>query len=85
MNRRKLLTRLAGGAFNNVAFADFHSLVEGFGFELARVSGSHHIFRHPAIPELLSVQNVVGEAKPYQIRQLLRLVERYNLPMEDEP
>ncbi len=25
-----------------------------------------------------------GEAKPYQIRQFLRLVERYNLQMEEE-
>jgi hypothetical protein len=29
------------------------------------------------------VQNVNGEAKPYQIRQFLRLVERYNLVLED--
>lgn len=85
MNRRRLLARLAGGAFNNVAFADFCSLAEGFGFELARVSGSHHILTHPALGELLSAQNAAGEAKPYQIRQLLRLVERYNLPLEDEP
>jgi hypothetical protein len=34
MNRRKLLTRLAGRAFNNVAFTDIHSLVESFGFEM---------------------------------------------------
>lgn len=26
----------------------------------------------------------VGRAKPYQIRQMLRLVERYNLALEDE-
>jgi len=84
MNRRRLLARLASGAFNNVAFADLRNLTEGFGFELARASGSHHIFKHPAISELLTVQNVSGEAKPYQIRQLLRLVERYNLPLEDE-
>jgi hypothetical protein len=24
-----------------------------------------------------------GEAKPYQIRQVLRLIERYNLKLED--
>ena len=60
------------------------SLVEGFGFSLARVTGSHHIFAHPAIPELVNVQSVGGEAKPYQIRQFLRLVERYNLQLEEE-
>jgi predicted RNA binding protein YcfA (HicA-like mRNA interferase family) len=60
-------------------------LVEGFGFKLARVSGSHHIFTHPEISELINLQEVKGQIKPYQIRQVLRLVERYNLKLEDEP
>jgi len=60
------------------------ALAEAFGFHLSRVKGSHHIFAHPGIPELVNLQNVGGKAKPYQIRQLLRLVERYNLTMEDE-
>jgi predicted RNA binding protein YcfA (HicA-like mRNA interferase family) len=59
-------------------------MVKGFGFRLERVSGSHHIFIHPAIPELVNLQEVKREAKPYQIRQFLRLVERYNLKLEDE-
>ena len=84
MNRRKLLARLVSGAVQNVAFGDLQSLVTGFGFQLRRVSGSHHIYWHPAISELINLQNVNGEAKPYQIRQLLRLVERYNLELEDE-
>jgi len=58
-------------------------LVEGFGFKLARISGSHHIFIHPEIPELINLQEVKGQAKPYQIRQVLRLVERYNLKLEE--
>ena len=84
MNRRKLLKRLSEGALGNVAFADLTNLVEGFGFRLVRVSGSHRIFVHPAVPELLGLQEVKGEAKPYQIRQFLRLVERYNLTLEDD-
>jgi len=31
----------------------------------------------------VNLQDVGGEAKPYQIRQVLRLVERYNLQLED--
>lgn len=58
------------------------ALVEGFGFLPARVSGSHHIFRHPMVTEMINLQEVKGEAKPYQIRQFLRLVERYNLQLE---
>lgn len=57
-------------------------LAEAFGFRLSRVSGSHHIFTHPGIPELVNLQNVHGQAKPYQIRQLMKLVERYDLKLE---
>jgi len=39
-------------------------LVEGFGFRLDRVTGSHYIFVHPDIPELVNLQEVKGEAKP---------------------
>ncbi|MEW6266461.1 MAG: type II toxin-antitoxin system HicA family toxin [Thermodesulfobacteriota bacterium] len=84
MNRRKLLARLALGNLENVAFGEIVQLVEGFGFSLLRVRGSHHIFGRPGIKELVNLQEVKGQAKPYQIRQFLRLVERYNINMEDE-
>lgn len=83
VNRRRLLRRLSGGARNNVAFSDFTDLVKGFGFDLERISGSHHIFVHPAIDELVNLQPVGREAKPYQIKQFLNLVEQYNLRLED--
>lgn len=82
MDRKRLLKRLSQGSLGNVRFADFVDLVEAFGFRLARTSGSHHIYTHSAIPGMLNIQDVRGEAKPYQIRQFLRLVERYNLHME---
>ena len=84
MKRRKLLKRLSEGQLKNVAFGDMINMVEGFGFQLVRVSWSHHIFTNPGIPELINLQEVKGEAKPYQIRQFLRLVERYNLRLEDD-
>jgi predicted RNA binding protein YcfA (HicA-like mRNA interferase family) len=58
-------------------------LVKGFGFRLDRVNGSHYIFVHSEIPELLSLQPDGGEAKPYQIRQFLRLIEEHDLHLED--
>ncbi len=67
----------------NVSFQDFVSLVEAFGFSLSRVNGSHHIFTHPSIPELVNIQNVKGKAKPYQVRQFLTLIETYNLTLEN--
>lgn len=83
MNRRKLLKKLAQGDLRNVAFADMVSLVTGFGFILKRTKGSHHIFAHPNISELINLQDVAGQAKPYQIRQFLRLIEKYNITLEE--
>lgn len=84
MDPRKLLRRLSQGALQNVRFADMINLVEGFGFRLARVKGSHHIFVHPDLAELINLQEVEGKAKPYQIRQFLRLVEKYNFRLENK-
>lgn len=65
-------------------FDELVALVKAFGFALSRINGSHHIFEHPEIPELVNLQNVRGKAKPYQIRQFLDLVEQYNLTLEDD-
>jgi hypothetical protein len=40
--------------------------------------------KHPGIPELINLQNVKGKAKPYQVKQLLKIAERYNLHLEEE-
>ena len=56
-------------------------LLEAFGFHLSRVSGSHHIFAHPDVREVVNIQEVEGKVKPYQIRQFLKLVEWYNLEL----
>ena len=84
MNRRRLLARLARGSVNNIGFSDMTNLVEGFGFRLIRVNGSHHIFGRTGIPRTINLQPDRGDAKPYQIRQFLKLVERYGLVLEDE-
>lgn len=82
MKLRRLLQRLTAGALHNVQFRDMVRLVEAFGFRQLRMSGSHHVFAHPDIPELINLQEVGGAAKPYQIRQFLRLVEKHGLKLE---
>jgi predicted RNA binding protein YcfA (HicA-like mRNA interferase family) len=83
MKKRKLLQKALSSP-KNMQFNEMVTLVEAFGFRLSRVKGSHHIFVHPQVRELVNLQNVGGKAKPYQVRQFLRLVERYNLKMGDE-
>lgn len=84
MDLHRLLARIARGDVANVSFSDMRMLAEAFGFELRRTSGSHHIYTHPGIPELLNLQDVRGQAKPYQVRQFVRLIERYALSIESD-
>jgi predicted RNA binding protein YcfA (HicA-like mRNA interferase family) len=83
MKKRKLLLKLLSGS-KNVRFSEAVAIAEAFGFRLDRVNGSHHIFIHPKIPELLNLQDLKGKVKPYQVKQLLQLAEIHNLQLEDE-
>ena len=81
--RRRLLERLRRGHLRNVHFGDLCRLVEAFGFDLVRMEGSHRAYCHPGIPELVNLQPLKsGDAKPYELRQFLKLVDRYNLSIE---
>jgi len=77
-----LLKKIISGS-KNIRFADMVNLVRGFGFKISRTEDNHHIFSRPDIPELVNLQNVKGQAKPYQMRQFLKLVEKHNLKLED--
>jgi predicted RNA binding protein YcfA (HicA-like mRNA interferase family) len=81
--KQKLLQKLLTGS-KNIRFSDVQIVVEAFGFRLARTSGSHHIYVHPDVPVLINLQDVNGKAKPYQIKQFLEVVERYDLELEKE-
>ena len=83
MNKRKLLARLQNNC-KNVRYNDFVLLAEAFGFKYRRTEGSHNIYKNKIIGESLNLQEEKGEAKPYQVKQLLAIVERYNLQMEGE-
>jgi predicted RNA binding protein YcfA (HicA-like mRNA interferase family) len=83
MRKRKLLQKALTNP-QNLRFREMIALVELFGFRLSRVKGSHHIFVHPDVQELINIQDVGGQAKPYQVRQFLKLVERYDLEPGDE-
>jgi predicted RNA binding protein YcfA (HicA-like mRNA interferase family) len=50
---RRLLDKLLRGSMD-IRFDEFVLLLERFGFELDRMRGSHHVFSHPEIAELLS-------------------------------
>lgn len=82
MSKRKLLKKLLSGS-KNIHFSEVTACAKAFGFRLDRRKGSHHIFVHSDVPELVNLQNVKGKAKPYQVKQLLQIIEKFNLQMED--
>ncbi len=81
--RQKILQKVLNNP-KNVRFLEVKSIVEAFGFKLSRISGSHHIFTHSNLSEIVNLQNVNGRAKSYQVKQFLRLVERYNLELNEK-
>ncbi len=78
MNPQKLLAKALRSP-DGLRFAEACALAKAFGFAQARISGSHHIFINTTVQELVNLQDVGGKAKAYQVRQLLRLAEKYNL------
>jgi hypothetical protein len=71
------------GKTENTRFGEMVALAEAYGFQLMRINGSHRIFKHPSMTELLNLQNYRGKAKAYQIRQFVDLLEKYGLDKED--
>lgn len=55
-------------------FGELCQLAECVGFEFSRQRGSHRIYRHPGLRRTLSFQDSRGQAKPYQVRQLLTII-----------
>ena len=83
MNKKKFLARLITNQ-KNVKYNDFIALVKAFEFVHRRTDGSHDIFKHVSVSESLNTQSRKGEAKPYQVRQFLAIVEEHNLMLKSE-
>jgi predicted RNA binding protein YcfA (HicA-like mRNA interferase family) len=75
----KLYQQLIASTSRSISFRDFERLLLAFGFELDRTSGSHRQYVHPDIPRAFPVQPQGKDAKRYQVREFLELVERYGL------
>jgi len=59
--------------------------VEHVGYVERRRAGSHRIYRHATRPELpiINLQaGSAGKAKPYQVRQVLAIIETYELEVD---
>ena len=69
---------LIGRSDNNIKFSELINLMLSFGFDM-RVSGSHHIFRKSGINMRINLQKDGDMAKPYQVKQVRKLIIEYKL------
>lgn len=79
----KLYARLLANPRGQFSFLDFQRLLEAFGFVHVRTTGSHHAYHHPMANQNLIVQPRGKDAKPYQVRQFLAMVEAFDLDLEE--
>ncbi|HZF94092.1 MAG TPA: type II toxin-antitoxin system HicA family toxin [Allosphingosinicella sp.] len=66
-----------------ISFREFEQLLLAFGFSARRSRGSHRAYKHPDVPELLTIQPRGKDAQPYQVRRFLSMVDEFGLEMDD--
>ena len=67
-----------GKSDNNISFVDLCSLLEKMEFK-KRIKGSHYIFYHQDITEILNLQPNGTQAKAYQVKQVREVILKYKL------
>jgi hypothetical protein len=82
MSKADKLMEKARATPQNIRFSELCKLAELYGFALKGGKGSHRVYTRKGVPEILTVQDVNGMAKPYQVKQFLKVVEAYGLKGE---
>ena len=71
-----------------LSFAELCRLAEYAGFHFKRQRGSHRIYKHPDLSSRIQImtfqESKHSEAKPYQVRQLLDVIDAYHLIKAEE-
>lgn len=77
----KIVNRLLGATSDrNFRFDDLCGVLRRLGFVERHRGGSHRIFTHRDLPEILNLQPGRGWlAKPYQVRQVRKLLLEYGI------
>ena len=75
---------LSGTSDRDIDFNDLCNILETLGFD-NRINGSHHIYFKEGIIEIINLQPANGKAKPYQVKQVRKLLIKYKLiPAKNE-
>ncbi|MGK7344664.1 MAG: type II toxin-antitoxin system HicA family toxin [Candidatus Nitrospinota bacterium M3_3B_026] len=74
---------LTGRSDKNIQFQDLRRLLVNVGFR-EKVKGSHFIYTKKDVLEIINIQEKKGMAKPYQVKQVRRILVKYKLEPGDE-
>lgn len=75
-SRARLLDALRNNP-NDVRFADLTKLCDAYFGEPRHKATSHRIYRTPWPGDpRVNIQNAKGKAKPYQVRQVVKAIEK---------
>jgi len=72
---------LRGNADASIPFSGMCHLLRRLGFD-ERIRGSHHIFVREGVAEILNLQPRGDKCKPYQVKQVRRVILSYKLSGE---
>jgi predicted RNA binding protein YcfA (HicA-like mRNA interferase family) len=79
----KLLQKiLSGTSDRNIDFQELCNLLSGLGFD-ERIKGSHPIFFKEGV-EIINLQPINHQTKPYQVKQVRTIILKYKLNNEHE-
>jgi predicted RNA binding protein YcfA (HicA-like mRNA interferase family) len=73
MRKKDKLLELLKNSPNNVTFGDIRKLLELEGFDLDRITGSHHIFKRDEIVLVIPVHN--NRVKSVYVKRVVELIE----------
>lgn len=79
MGKKEKLFESAKNSAKNFKFNDLIKLAEYYGFVFKRQKGSHTMMKHKKEKIFMNFQDKNGEAKPYQVKQLLDAIDEFNL------
>jgi hypothetical protein len=85
VSRWQDLVESARASPTNVRFRDLCGLLARIGYALDRKRGSHLIYRHSwrrDLPLVNLQEGQAGKAKPYQVRQVVGLIDAYKLEVK---
>lgn len=73
-----LLSIMSGTKDKSILFADLRTVLDRLGFQ-CRIKGDHFIYTKDGVEEIINIQPVGNQAKPYQVKQVRNIILKYQL------